>query len=331
MSRQVRRGDPAYQKAWQSSLFNELQPARFPDLIVAPSSPQEVAEVVRHARETGLKVAVRGRGHSWCGSPLRDGGMLLDLSGLHELQVDASAGVASVTPGITSRELSAAVGEHGLGVVTRWELDLQPMPRAITSCEVLYPVACFDEVVPWAVEIAAETPFEPYPLPERAVLLQARESTPYETLFTAIDSLLPERHRYAVDTAWTGEDAAAALDRLREPFSDSPSAKSFVVSVVPPADHSLPDAAFSMIDRTFLACYSVWQNELDDQANLSWLRRITGALGPIVSGHYIAEADLTAGRTRTTRSFAECAWQRLRAIRPTWDPNDLFYDYLGLA
>jgi FAD/FMN-containing dehydrogenase len=442
---QVRRGDAAYQKAWQSSLFNELQPDRFPDLIVAPSSPQEVAATVRHARETGSKVAVRGRGHSWCGSPLRDGGLLLDLSRLHELRVDADAGVASVTPGITAAELSAAAGDHGLafpvghcgqvglggfllsgglgwnwgawkpacfsvracevvtasgelirveegeepdlywaargagpgfpGVVIRWELDLQPMPRAITSCELLYPVACFDEVVPWAVEAAADmpatverslmlcigppgtplegqpavsvtatafaatvheatqslAPFEPYPLPERAVLLQARESTPYDALFTALDSLLPERHRYAVDTAWTGEDAAAALDRLREPFSDTPSAKSFVVAVMPPAHQSLPDAAFSMIDRTFLACYAVWQDERDDRANRSWLRRITGALEPIVSGHYIAEADLTADRTRTTRSFAGSAWQRLRAIRPRYDPDGVFSDYLGLV
>jgi FAD/FMN-containing dehydrogenase len=163
------------------------------------------------------------------------------------------------------------------------------------------------------------------------MLLQARESTPYESLFTAIDSLLPERHRYAVDTAWTGENAATALDWLREPFSDAPSAKSFVVSVMPPADRSLPDAAFSMIDRTFLACYAVWEHERDDQANIGWLRQITGALAPIVSGHYIAEADLTAERTRAPRCFTEPAWTRLRAIRPIYDPDHVFHDYLGLT
>jgi FAD/FMN-containing dehydrogenase len=45
------------------------QPDRFPDVIVMVESEADVVGAVEVARSRGLKVAVRGGGHSWCGSP----------------------------------------------------------------------------------------------------------------------------------------------------------------------------------------------------------------------------------------------------------------------
>jgi FAD/FMN-containing dehydrogenase len=54
-------------------LSNALKPDRYPEAIVTVASEADVVEAVALARSRGLPVAVRAGGHSWVGSPLRDG------------------------------------------------------------------------------------------------------------------------------------------------------------------------------------------------------------------------------------------------------------------
>jgi FAD/FMN-containing dehydrogenase len=53
-------------------------------------------------------------------------------------------------------------------------------------------------------------------------------------------------------------------------------------------------------------------------------------LAPFAVGHYIAETDLLADRSRAARSFSPAAWERLTALRQRLDPQSLFHGYLGL-
>lgn len=110
----VRRGDAAYDTTWSAMLWNGLKPERFPDLIVRVASDRDVRAAVRLARSEGLRVAIRSHGHSWCGSPLRDGGMLIDLSALNACEIDPAARTATVQPALTGREFVAALAPHGL-------------------------------------------------------------------------------------------------------------------------------------------------------------------------------------------------------------------------
>lgn len=110
----VRRDDAPYEELRRAMVWNTLVPARYPDVIVRPSSAHDVAETVRLARSRGLRVALRSGGHSWCASPLRDGGMLIDLSGLRACTVDPASSTATVGPGITGHELTAELARHGL-------------------------------------------------------------------------------------------------------------------------------------------------------------------------------------------------------------------------
>ncbi|MEV6400162.1 FAD-binding oxidoreductase [Streptomyces sp. NPDC051907] len=110
----VRRGDADYDAVWASMLWNGLKPRRFPELIVRAACEQDVVEAVRLARSHGLCVAVRSGGHSWCGSPLRSDGMLIDLSRLRRCEVDPAAGTAFVQPAVTGDELVPRLVEHGL-------------------------------------------------------------------------------------------------------------------------------------------------------------------------------------------------------------------------
>ena len=74
--------DAKYENLRRELVWNQLTPARYPQLIVQVATEQDVSEAVRFARVHGMKVAVRGGGHSWVGFALRDDSLLLDLGRL---------------------------------------------------------------------------------------------------------------------------------------------------------------------------------------------------------------------------------------------------------
>jgi FAD/FMN-containing dehydrogenase len=112
--RSFRRGQEGYEQARWAAVWNARTPERFPDLIVQAESEQDVVAAVRTARAEGMKIGVRSGGHSWSGNHVREGGLLLDLSRLGTLVVDAEAGTAIAGPGARGDEALAAFAEHDL-------------------------------------------------------------------------------------------------------------------------------------------------------------------------------------------------------------------------
>jgi FAD/FMN-containing dehydrogenase len=89
---------------------------RRPAVIVRPVDAGEVAYVVRLARESGLELAVRSGGHSSAGHSVSDGGIVLDLSLMKALEIDAQERVAWAETGLTSGEVTTAAAEHDLAL-----------------------------------------------------------------------------------------------------------------------------------------------------------------------------------------------------------------------
>jgi FAD/FMN-containing dehydrogenase len=89
---------------------------RRPSAIVRPADAGEAARVVTLAREAGLELAVRGGGHSQAGHGTTEGGIVLDLTGLARLEIDAGARVARAAGGLTAGAVTAAAAPHGLAV-----------------------------------------------------------------------------------------------------------------------------------------------------------------------------------------------------------------------
>ncbi|MDP9119641.1 MAG: FAD-binding oxidoreductase [Actinomycetota bacterium] len=87
---------------------------RRPAAIVRPVDAAEVSIVVSLARDTGLELAVRCGGHSGPGFGVCDGGIVLDLSAMKGLDIDADGHSAWAETGLTAAEYSSAAGEHGL-------------------------------------------------------------------------------------------------------------------------------------------------------------------------------------------------------------------------
>lgn len=89
---------------------------RRPALVVRCASDGDVSAALAFARSAGLEVSVRGGGHNYAGSSLTDGGVMIDLSPMKAVSVDAAARRATCGGGTTWGELDEATQAHGLAV-----------------------------------------------------------------------------------------------------------------------------------------------------------------------------------------------------------------------
>lgn len=87
---------------------------RYPAAIIRVANVAEVSKVISLARENGLELAVRSGGHSNAGHSVTEGGIVLDLSQMRGLEINAKEHTAWVEPGMTTGEYTIATGEHGL-------------------------------------------------------------------------------------------------------------------------------------------------------------------------------------------------------------------------
>jgi FAD/FMN-containing dehydrogenase len=85
-----------------------------PAVIVRVADAADVAAVIGIARETGLPLAVRSGGHSGSGHGSVDGGIVIDVRDLDDLDIDPIARTAWAGSGVTAGEYTAAAAEHKL-------------------------------------------------------------------------------------------------------------------------------------------------------------------------------------------------------------------------
>jgi len=107
--------DPDFEQA-AGDVWNKFGPVnRRPALICRVASEADVAAAVKFARAGRLKVAVRGGGHNWSNTALRQGGLLIDLGELNQVvSIDAVARKAVLQPIISNRDIQATLNPLGL-------------------------------------------------------------------------------------------------------------------------------------------------------------------------------------------------------------------------
>ena len=107
----VRPGDDGYDDARR--VWNAVVD-RHPTFIVRARDVADVMHAVNFTRTNDVALAVRGGGHSPAGYGTVDGGLVVDLSLMKRLEVDAARHVAGAEPGLTWGEYNARTHEHGL-------------------------------------------------------------------------------------------------------------------------------------------------------------------------------------------------------------------------
>jgi FAD/FMN-containing dehydrogenase len=106
-------GDPDYDRARR--VYNGMIDRR-PAAIACCSSVGDVTAAVRAGVDADLLIAVRGGGHSAGGFGVCDDGLVIDLSGLRGVRIDAEARTARVGGGCTWGEVDRATHAYGLAV-----------------------------------------------------------------------------------------------------------------------------------------------------------------------------------------------------------------------
>jgi len=104
-------GDADYEAArrvWNGNID------RKPALIARCAGTNDVRQIVNFVRERGLVLSVRGGGHSAPGYGTNDGGVVIDLSLMKGIRVDADKRIAHAEGGVIWSELDRATQEHGL-------------------------------------------------------------------------------------------------------------------------------------------------------------------------------------------------------------------------
>jgi FAD/FMN-containing dehydrogenase len=87
-----------------------------PAAIVRCATTEDVAAAVRFATRSGLEISVRGGGHNVAGRSVCEGGLMIDLSRMRAVDVDAEAKTARAQGGALWSDLNTAAHEHGLAV-----------------------------------------------------------------------------------------------------------------------------------------------------------------------------------------------------------------------
>jgi FAD/FMN-containing dehydrogenase len=105
--------DPAYEEA--RTIWNGLIDRR-PAMIAQCSGAADVVDAVNFAREHELLVSIRGGGHNVAGNAVNDDGIVIDLSQMRGVHVDAPTGRVRAQGGATLGDLDRETQLFGLAV-----------------------------------------------------------------------------------------------------------------------------------------------------------------------------------------------------------------------
>jgi FAD/FMN-containing dehydrogenase len=107
-------GHPLYEEA--CAIHNGMHRARRPRYVARCSTPADVAEALRLARDRELPVSVRGGGHNVAGHALVDGGLVIDPAPMREVTVDPARRIVRAGGGTRWGDVDTATQEFGLAV-----------------------------------------------------------------------------------------------------------------------------------------------------------------------------------------------------------------------
>ena len=167
-------------------------------------------------------------------------------------------------------------------------------------------------------------PLADCPLADRA-LGHERGPTTIEQESEAQGAQNPDGHRYGVDCTWTDARAAELAPLLRRLWSELPTEHSFSIWYGWSPTRPLPDMAFSVEGRAYIATYAIWSDPADDERHRSWVAGHTARLAELGKGVYLGDTDFTR---RSDRFLAPANFERLEAIRAERDPDGRFCSYL---
>jgi len=109
-------GDDGYDAA--KRVWNGMFDHKTPAMVVQCASADDVVNAVNFSREKSLLVSVKCGGHSFPGKSTSDGGLMIDLSGMHSVDVDPESMTVRVDGGALLGHVDMATLPHSLVTTT---------------------------------------------------------------------------------------------------------------------------------------------------------------------------------------------------------------------
>ena len=111
-SKAIEPGDKGYHKVRSTYMRTGS-----PGLVIRPQTAEEVVEALGFARAQDVPLSVRSGGHGISGRSTNDGGIVIDLAGLDQIEVlDPSRGRIRLGPGARWGHVAQALLPHGLAM-----------------------------------------------------------------------------------------------------------------------------------------------------------------------------------------------------------------------
>jgi FAD/FMN-containing dehydrogenase len=153
---------------------------------------------------------------------------------------------------------------------------------------------------------------------------------PLGTMYSGVMQHYPKVN-WEADNLWTHAGAEELLPHIQRIADTMPAPPAHLLwlnwavnwrSPGPPAN--LPDMAYTVEDRTYLALYGGWPDGADGEATTRWARDNAAAMEPLSTGVQFADDP-----GRASRAISEAAQLRLEAIRAAHDPEGRFNRWVG--
>ena len=155
----------------------------------------------------------------------------------------------------------------------------------------------------------------------------------FESLSDASGATWPENHRNFCENQCSKAKPVEILMALKDKIIDAPSPKSVIVFCQSTGQHPLlvpsEDESFSMGGQSYGGIWAIWEKPEDDSANRKWQDEAVAILKPFTTTHYIGETDIVEDHSRIQGSYTPEKWKKLQKIKDKYDPDGLFFSYLG--
>jgi hypothetical protein len=156
--------------------------------------------------------------------------------------------------------------------------------------------------------------------PPGAIMEAVSQPTSLANEYCGQDLANPHSHRYIAENAYIKNDADVT-EVLRKAMTTLPEgSKAFTLwfSMYPGSRRELPDMALSMQSDHYMALYTVWEKEEDDQRCREWVTDVMREVERESVGAYLGDSDF---QVRKTRFWGTEQGKRLMEVRRKWDPE----------
>jgi FAD/FMN-containing dehydrogenase len=153
-------------------------------------------------------------------------------------------------------------------------------------------------------------------------------SEPYLTAQRSSDLDLAWGSRSAILGGYIADCSSAVLDAFVRHVEHVPGDSSISVTAMGGAIGRVADDAMAFTGRATpfdVSPDTAWSDPALDQANLDWVHEAMAIVEPdLLPGRYINELS-DAGPDVTRASYGDAKLERLRALKRTWDPSNVFH------